>query len=192
MAAARAGASLGGTRRPVSPSRISSPLPPTVVAITGVPTASACGITCEAASERIEGRTRTSRAAITSGMSRRKPVMLTADARPRVSTRRLTSSKPMPSPTMRKRVAGRAATTARAASRKTLWPLEPRMLATIPTTGAASRLSSRRTPSPETPGWKRAVSIPGGMATMRAAGTPAAATTRPAASPLVITRWASR
>ena len=59
---------------------------------------------------------------------------------------------------------GTLASTSRAASRNTSWPFEPRMLATSPATGPASP-SSARTPAPETPGWKRAVSTPGGTAT---------------------------
>src|SRR5947207_2745690 len=128
-AAASARASPGGTRRPVSPSRTSSGLPPTVEATTGVPTAKACGITCEVASERIEGSTRTSSAAMTSGMSRRNPVSVTTASSPMAPTRRRTSARPTPSPTTRKRASGRRWSTSRAASRKTLWPLEPRMLA---------------------------------------------------------------
>src|SRR6185369_3941236 len=190
MAAARAATSPAGTSRPVCPSRTSSPLPPTSVATTGVPTASAWAMTCEAASERIEGSTSTSSAAMTSGMSRRNPVMRTAASRPSVPTRRRTSSNPMPSPTIRKRAVGSCASTAPAASRKMSWPLEPRMLATSPTSGAAPSPSSARTPPPDTAGWKRAVSTPGGMGTIRAAGTPAAATTRAAASPLLMMRSA--
>ena len=66
------------------------------------------------------------------------------------------------------------------------------MLATRPTSDAVSIPSSRRTAAPDTSGWKRPVSTPGGMATMRARGTPAAATIPAAASPLVMTRSASR
>src|SRR3989442_7448101 len=65
MAPASAAASAGGTSRPFSPSRMISGVPPTVVPTTGVPTASACGITCEIASDLMEGRTRMSSAAIT-------------------------------------------------------------------------------------------------------------------------------
>src|SRR5687768_3689560 len=118
MAAARAAASAGGTTRPVSPSRTSSGVPPTVVPTTGVPTASACGITWDIASDFTEGSTSRSRAAMTSGTSRRKPVMMTWRSRPSSVTRRRTSSKPMPSPTMRKRVSGWRRSTSRAASRK--------------------------------------------------------------------------
>jgi hypothetical protein len=92
MAAASAWASFGGTRRPVSPSRITSGLPPIAVATTGVPTASAWRIACDVASERIDGRTSTSSAAMISGMSRRKPVITTASASPSRITRARTSS----------------------------------------------------------------------------------------------------
>ena len=126
---------------------------PTSVATTGVPTASACGMTCEAASERIEGSTSTSRAAITSGMSRRKPVMRTASSRPSARVRRCTSSKPTPSPTIRKRAAGSAGEHRRARPRGT--GRGPWSRGCWRRARPAARRPARarsRTPAPETPG----------------------------------------
>ena len=191
MASARARASSGGTRRPVSRSRMISGMPPTVVPTTAVPTASACAMTWGKASDRIDGNASTSRAAMTSGMSRRNPVKTTRFSRCMSLTRRLTSSNPTPSPTMRKRAVGHAASTRGAASRKKRWPLEPRMFATSPTTGPV-RPNSARTALPETPAWNRVPSRPAGMAITRSAETPAATTTRFTCSPLVMTRSASR
>ena len=148
-------------------------------------------MTCDVASERVDGSTSTSSAAITSGTSRRKPVITTWLVSPRSWTRRRTSSNPTPSPTIRKRAAGRRRRTTSAASRKSLWPFDPRMLATRPTAGPV-RPSSSRTVLPLTPGWNRAVSTPAGTETTRSAGTPAAITIARIASPVVSTRSASR
>src|SRR5881396_3059495 len=107
-------------------------------------------MTCDVASERVEGSTSRSSAAITSGTSRRNPVITTWLASPRAWTRRCTSSKPTPSPTITKRAAGTWRRTMSAASRKSLWPFDPRMLATSPMAGPL-RPSSARTVLPLTP-----------------------------------------
>ncbi len=148
-------------------------------------------MTCDVASERVEGSTSRSSAAITSGTSRRNPVITTWLASPRAWTRRCTSSKPTPSPTITKRAAGTWRRTMSAASRKSLWPFDPRMLATSPMAGPL-RPSSSRTVLPLTPGWNRVVSTPAGTETTRSSGTPAATTIVRIASPVVSTRSARR
>ena len=83
MAVARAVGSLGGTRNPVSPSRINSAFPPTLVATTGFPATMDSRIVFDIPSFN-EDMTETSHAARSRGMSRRAPAKITRPVSPSV------------------------------------------------------------------------------------------------------------
>src|SRR6185369_8969974 len=74
MAAARSDGSSGLTRRPVSPSAMTSGIPPMALPTAGMPAAKACRSDCGTPSVRVEARTKQSMARRRSGTSLRKPV----------------------------------------------------------------------------------------------------------------------